>query len=62
MGRNFTKEQVKEMTKDGGVVEKYLDNGIDDIEDIIAGEKMRESGKVKSVDEAITVTSFAREV
>ena len=62
LGRNFTKEQVKEMTKDGGVVEKYLDNGIDDIEDIIAGEKMRESGKVKSVDEAITVTSFAREV
>ena len=44
------------------MVEKFLDNGIDDIDDIITGGKMIESGKVKNVDEAVTVTSFAREV
>ena len=43
-------------------IEKMLDNGIDDIDDIITGGKMMESGKVKNVDEAVTITSFAREV
>lgn len=62
LGRNFSKEKVAEMTKKGGMVEKMLDNGIDDIDDIITGGKMMESGKVKNVDEAVTVTSFAREV
>ena len=62
LGRNFDKNTVKEMTKEGGFVEQSLINGIDDIDSIIAGQTLINDGTVKNTQDAITVMKYHKEV
>ena len=62
LSNNFSKEEVTEMLKDGGAVEKYLQNGVNDIDDIITAQKMVNSKEVKDIDNAIAVAKYSKRV
>ena len=62
LGKNVDKAQLKEMMQDGGSVERCLDNGITDIEDILAVQSMIDSGDAKSIDKAIAVAKYSNRV
>ena len=62
LNRNFNKQKVKEMSKNGGVIEQSLRNGVDDIKDIMTIQNMMDSGMVKDVNSGITVAQYHREL
>lgn len=62
LSNNFSKEEVTEMLKDGGAVEKYLQNGVNDIDDIITAQKMVNNKEVKDIDNAIAVAKYSKRV
>ena len=63
--RNFDKNQVDKMLENGGSVEKFIEAGVNNIDDIVTGETMildPSVKEVKDVKDAIAVAKFAKEV
>lgn len=58
---NFGKKRVKEMYENG-IVDKYIENKVDNVEDIITAEKMRESDPEMNLDRAILIAKSAKRV
>ena len=52
---NLGKDKAKEVLKKGGHFEQFTRNGIDDIEDIIAAEKLISDGTFNNVNHATAV-------
>lgn len=59
---NFSKKEVKKMLEKGGDVDKYLKNGVNDIEDIITAQKMVNKKEIKDIDNAIAVAKYSKRV
>lgn len=61
--RNFKdEEQLKKMLEQGGAVDQFLENGVDNIDDIIAAQKMIDNKEVSDIKEAILVSKYAKRV
>lgn len=58
---NFDKEKVKNMYKDG-TINNYIENGVDNVQDIITAEKMREKDSTMSQKKAILIAQYADRV
>lgn len=58
---NFGKKRVKEMYENG-IMDKYIENKVDDVGDIITAEKMRESDPEMNLDRAILIAKSAKRV
>lgn len=58
---NFDKEKVKNMYKDG-TINNYIENGVDNVQDIITAEKMREQDSTMSQKKAILIAKYADRV
>lgn len=59
---NFDKDEVKEMLSDGGMVEQFLQNDINDANDIIAAKKMIDNNEVSGVKEASAIIKYSKRV
>ncbi len=61
---NFDKKKVEEMLKKGNIVDKCLDNGIDDIDDIIAVQRLKDEDQnnVGTDEKAIAYAQMAKRV
>ena len=59
---NFSKEQAKEMLQNGGFVDKCVENGVNNIDDIIAAQKMIDNKEVSGYKEAITIAKLSKKV
>ncbi|MCI8444518.1 MAG: hypothetical protein HFJ37_05115 [Clostridia bacterium] len=60
--RNFDKNKVDEMLKDGGNFETLVKSGVDNIDDIIAAQKMINNGDVSNLKQARTIAKYAKRV
>ena len=58
---NFGKDSVKEMY-DNGIIDHYIENGVDDIKDIIRAEKVKESNPEVNQDMAVLIAKSAKRV
>lgn len=60
--RNFSEKKVEEMLKEGGNFERFVKNGVDNIDDIMAAQRMIDENQVSGVKEAIAVAKYAKRV
>ena len=58
----FGKEEAKKMMQKGGVVEQFLNNDVTDKKEIAAAYQMKLEGKVKNIEEAISVAQLGQMV
>lgn len=59
---NFDKEEAKRMLDDGGVVEQFLRNNVNDADDIIAAKKMMDTNEVSNVKQASALVKYSKRV
>jgi len=60
--QTFEKDKAKEMLEKGGNVDKFIDGGIDNIDDMITAQQMIDDKKVSGTREAIAVAKYAKRV
>lgn len=58
---NFGKDSVKKMY-DNGIIDHYIENGVDDIKDIIRAEKVKQSNPEVNQDMAVLIAKSAKRV
>lgn len=58
---NFDKKEVDRMYKDG-TIQRYIQKGVDNPEDIVTAERMRQDDSTMSQDKAIVIAKYAKRV